>query len=72
MNVTTSRSAVPFLIARDITKNVSKQIISEAKQKRKKTVTAGRIRRMIADELRDHNQQGATSSYFGEVQTEAA
>lgn len=67
MAATTSRSGVPFLIARDIAKNVSKQIKSEAKEKSKKTVTAGRVRNMIAEELRGRNQQAAVSSYIGEM-----
>jgi transcriptional regulator NrdR family protein len=67
MAATTSRSGVPFLMARDIAKNVSKQIKSEAKGKSKKTVTAGRVRKMIAEELRDRNQQAAASSYVGET-----
>lgn len=67
MAKTTSRSGVPFLMARDIAKNVSKQIKSEAKGKSKKTVTAGRVRKMIASELRDRNEKTIASSYAGEV-----
>ena len=67
MTAITSRSGVPFVMARDIAKNVSKKIISEAKGKNKKTVTAGRVRKMIAEELRDRNQQAAVSSYVGET-----
>jgi len=65
MTQTASRSGVPFLMARDIAKGVSKQIRSEAKGKSKKTVTASRVRRMIADELRSRNQQAIASSYTG-------
>ncbi|HEU4605970.1 MAG TPA: hypothetical protein VFS46_07010, partial [Nitrososphaera sp.] len=57
MAATTSRSGVPFLMARDVAKSVSKQIKSEDKGKSKKTVTAGRVRKMIASELRDRNQK---------------
>lgn len=64
---TTSRSGVPFLMARDIAKNVSKQIKSEAKGKRKKTVTAGRVRKMIVNELNDRNQGVIASSYTGSM-----
>jgi transcriptional regulator NrdR family protein len=64
---TTSRSGVPFLMAKDIAKNVSKQIKAEAKEKSKKTVTAGRVRKMIAGELRNRNQQTVASSYTGNV-----
>jgi hypothetical protein len=55
---TTGGSGVPFMMARDIAKNVSKKINSEAKGKRKeKIVTAGRVRSMIARELQDRNHQ---------------
>lgn len=67
MTATTSRSGVPFLMASDIAKNVLKQIKSEAKGKSKKTVTAGRVRNMIAEELRIRNQQAVASSYTGEA-----
>lgn len=67
MAATTSRSGVPFLMARDVAKSVSKQIKSEAKGKSKKTVTAGRVRKMIASELRDRNQKAIASSYAGEA-----
>ncbi len=67
MTATTSRSGVPFLMARDIAKNVSKQIKTEAKGKSKKTVTAARVRNMIAEELRNQNQRAAASSYVGEM-----
>jgi len=67
MAKTTSRSGVPFLMARDVAKNVSKQIKSEAKGKGKKTVTAGRVRKMIAGELRDRNEKTIASSYGGKV-----
>lgn len=67
MAKTTSRSGVPFLMARDVAKGVSKQIKSEAKGKSKKTVTAGRVRKMIAGELRNRNENTVASSYGGEV-----
>jgi hypothetical protein len=69
MTQTTSRSGVPFMMARDIAKNVSKEISSEAKDSNKdeKTVTAGRVRNMIAEELRNRNEQTKASSYAGEV-----
>lgn len=65
---TTGRSGVPFMMARDIAKNVSKKINAEAKGKRKeKIVTAGRVRSMIARELQDRNHQTIASSYAGEM-----
>jgi len=67
MTKTTSRSGVPFLMARDIAKNVSKKIKAEAKGHEKKTVTAGRVRKMVAQELRDRNQQTIASSYTGDI-----
>ena len=68
MAKTTGRSGVPFMMARDIAKKVSRKVKAEAREGGKdKTVTAGRVRRMVADELRDRNQQGIASSYVGEV-----
>jgi transcriptional regulator NrdR family protein len=67
MTATSSRSGVPFMVARDIAKNVSEQIKSEANGKSTKTVTAGRVRKMIAEELRSRNQQAAASSYVGQT-----
>ena len=65
---TTGRSGVPFMMARDIAKNISKKIKAEAKGKRKeKIVTAGRLRSMIARELQDRNHQTIASSYAGEM-----
>lgn len=71
MAATANRSGVPFLMARDIAKKVSKQIKAEAKGKSKKTVTAGRVRQMIANELRDRNQQAMASSYTGGMPKDA-
>ena len=69
MAQTTSRSGVPFMMARDISKNVSKKISSEAKgsKKEEKTVSAARVRKMIGKELRDRNERAKASSYTGEV-----
>jgi len=67
MAQTTGRSGVPFLMARDIAKNVSKKIKAEAKGHDKKTVTAGRVRNMIARELRGRNQQPIASSFAGDM-----
>ena len=69
MAQTTGRSGVPFLMARDIAKNVSKKIKSEAregKRKEEKTVTAGRVRNLVAKELRERNRTDIASSYSGE------
>jgi hypothetical protein len=70
MTQTTSRSGVPFMMARDISKNVSKKISSEAKDGKKeeeKIVTADRVRKMIAKELRKRNEQAIAFSYAGEM-----
>ncbi len=69
MAQTTSRSGVPFMMARDISKNISKKINSEAKgsKKEEKTVSAARVRKMIGKELRDRNEQAKASSYTGEA-----
>ena len=61
MAQTAGRSGVPFLMARNIAKNVSKQLRSEARGKNMKTVTAGRVRKMIADELHVKNQRAIAS-----------
>ena len=70
MAQTTGRSGVPFVMARDIAKNVSKKIIrSEAKESnnQEKTVTAAKVRDMIAEELQNRNEQTKASSYVGQV-----
>jgi transcriptional repressor NrdR len=69
MTQTTSRSGVPFMMARDISKNVSKKISSEAKdgKKEEKIVTADRVRKMIGKELRKRNEKAIASSYAGEM-----
>jgi hypothetical protein len=68
MAKTTGRSGVPFMMARDIAKNVSKKVKAEAREGGKdKTVTAGRVRKMVAEELRDRNRPEIASSYVGEV-----
>jgi hypothetical protein len=67
MTQTASRSGVPFLMARDIAKKVTKRIKAEARGKSKKTVTAGRVRKMITDELHNRNQQATASSYAGKA-----
>jgi hypothetical protein len=65
MTKTSSRSGIPFLMARDIAKGVSNRIKLEAKGKRKKTITAGRVRKMIAKELGNRKRQAIASSYGG-------
>jgi hypothetical protein len=68
MAQTTSRSGVPFIMARDVAKSVSKKIRSEARAKGKnKTITAARVRKMIFTELKNRNQQTIASSYAGET-----
>jgi hypothetical protein len=53
-------------MARDIATNVSKEIDHEAKDSNKeKTVTAGRVRKMITQALRNRNEQAKASSYAG-------
>src|ERR687884_416351 len=62
MTQTVSRSGVPFLMARDISKNVSNKIRKDvsgvqARQGTKdKTVSADQIRAQVAAELRDRNR----------------
>ena len=74
----TSRSGVPFLMARDIAKKVSNKIKNESRNKKAdglkgrrskkqqtKSVTAGRVSGLIAKELRDRNQANIAASYSG-------
>jgi hypothetical protein len=61
---TTSRSGVPFLMARDIAKKVTKQVRKESRGKTRKTVTGGRIRKIVGGELRNRNPNIA-STYDG-------
>lgn len=67
MAQTTGRSGVPFLMARGVAKKVAKQIRSESKGRTNKTVTAGRVTKMIAKELRDRNQQTIATAYVGDA-----
>ena len=68
MAKTTGRSGVPFMMARDIAKKVSRKVRAEARDGGKdRTVTAGRVRKMVAKELRDRNHPEIASSYVGEV-----
>jgi hypothetical protein len=62
---TTSRSGVPFMMARDIAKKVTRQIKSEAKGRKKATVTGGRIRRIVASEVHIRNPRMASSNRLG-------
>ena len=61
---TTSRSGVPFLMARDIAKKVTKQVRKESRGKIKKTVSGARIRRIVSGELQNRNPKVA-SAYDG-------
>lgn len=61
---TTARSGVPFLMARDIAKKVTRQVRRESQGKKRKTVTARRVRNTIAEELRSRNAR-ATLAYQG-------
>ena len=78
MAQTVSRSGVPFQMARDISKTVSKKIKKESsprqqystsnnrkqrEQVEKATVTSGRIRKLVANELRDRNRTDIASPY---------
>jgi hypothetical protein len=67
MAQTTARSGVPFLMARDVAKSVSRKLKAEAKGRDKKTVTGGRVRNMIARELHERGQQTIASSYAGDT-----
>jgi hypothetical protein len=62
---TTSRSGVPFLMARDIAKKVTRQIRGETRGRKKATITGGRVRRIIAEEVRNRNPRIASSYRLG-------
>ena len=62
---TTSRSGVPFLMARDIAKKVTRQIKGEARGRKKATVTGRRVRRIVADEVRNRNPRISSSYRLG-------
>ena len=62
---TTSRSGVPFLMARDIAKKVTRKVRTESRGKKKKLVTAGRIRKIVGNELHGRNPAIA-SAYRGD------
>ena len=82
MAQTVGRSGVPFLMARDVAKKVSRKIKKESfdqhnkrigkksdstKQLKEKTVTAGRIRNLVTGELRDRNRSDIAASYSGQT-----
>lgn len=78
---TVARSGVPFLMARDVAKRVSGKIEHEAytqqtkrkgkksssTQLKEKTVTGGRIRNLVATELRERNRSDIAASYSGQT-----
>jgi vancomycin resistance protein YoaR len=81
MAQTVSRSGVPFLMARDVAKKVSNKLKQESytpqtkrrknnkkpTQPKEKTVTASRVRKLVANELRDRNRSDIAASYSGQV-----
>jgi hypothetical protein len=83
MAQTVSRSGVPFLMARDVAKKVSNKLKQESytpqtkrrknnnkskpTQPKEKTVTASRVRKLVANELRDRNRSDIAASYTGKV-----
>jgi hypothetical protein len=70
MAQTTGRSGVPFLMARDVSKNISEKLESEENsqvKEKEKIVTSGQVRNMITKELEERNQQAIASSYTGQV-----
>ncbi len=62
----TGRSGVPFPMAMDIAKDVSKRVKAETKGKEKRIVTARKIRSLIAASLIERNQQATASSFSGD------
>ena len=83
MAQTVARSGVPFLMARDVAKKVSNKLKQESytpqikrsknnnkskpTQPKEKTVTASRVRKLVANELRDRNRSDIAASYSGQV-----
>ncbi len=83
MAQTVSRSGVSFLMARDVAKKVSNKLKQESytpqtkrrknnnksklTQPEEKTVTASRVRKLVANELRDRNRSDIAASYLGQV-----
>lgn len=79
MGQTISRSGVPFMMARDIAKKVTKKIgnvshkshSQDQRNKQKKTskrekiISAGKVRQLVAEELRDRNRPDIANSYSG-------
>ena len=81
MGQTISRSGVPFMMARDIAKKVTKKIgnvspkshSQDQRNKQRKTsdkkekilISAGKVRRLVAEELRDRNRPDIANSYSG-------
>ena len=63
MASTTSRSGVPFLMARDIAKKVTRRVRTESRGQKKRTITAGKIRKIIGQEL--HNRNPSVASSYG-------
>jgi transcriptional repressor NrdR len=84
MAQTVSRSGVPFLMARDISKKIAKKVkikstISPRQGRHKKstekrgkmprkprTIAAGKVRQMVAEELINRNRLDIAKSYSGE------
>ena len=73
MAQTVSRSGVPFLMARDVSKNVSNKIrkdvsgVQSRQGTKDKTVSADQIRAQVAAELRDRNRSDIAASYSGQT-----
>lgn len=73
MAQTISRSGTPFMMARDISKKVSRKVKASSSslktKKERKGVTeveGEQVRRLVADELRQRNRPDIASSYTGE------
>jgi transcriptional repressor NrdR len=83
MAQTVSRSGVPFIMARDISKKIAKKVTNKSStstqqarhknltEKQRKTprreriITAGKVRRMVAEELIGRNRPDIANSYSG-------
>ena len=76
MAQTVSRSGVPFMMARDISKRIAKRVknqpsvstkVSENRKvpRGNKIITAGKVRQMVAEELVGRNRPDIANSYAG-------
>ena len=73
MAKTVGRSGVPYLMARDIAKKVSRKLLARKasttgrKTRSPRRVSARTVRKLVANELRQRNRPDIAASYAGEM-----